>query len=112
MINNPVAVKFSNERVRPAADTIARAYSAAKGILAMWSAQKMGTRITDTTDVIIDGAKQDGRLSISGADANRIIEALSTIVTALDGVASDGNTHITNALRVAVNPVAHINVNI
>jgi len=111
-INDPVAVKFSNERIRPAADTLARAYSAAKGILSMWAAQGVAVSITDTADAVEDGSPADGRQAITGADANRIIEALSVVVAALEGVATDGDSHVMNALRVSVNPVPRIDVNI
>ncbi len=104
-INDPVAVKFSNERIRVSADTLARGYSQAGGILGIWQNQGIGTRIpNDAANIIEDGSPADGRTPISGEDANAIIESLSAFKALLEQTASNGKRHIDNIMKVAVNP--------
>lgn len=104
-INDPVAVKFSNERVRVSADTLARGYSQAGGILGIWLNQDLATRIpNDPLNIIEDGSPADGRTPISGEDANMIMEALTAFKNLLEQNASNGKRHIDNILKVAVNP--------
>ena len=113
MINDPAAVRFSNERVRVAADILCRGVNAAKAILAEWDAKGMASKFpADETAVVEDGAPNDGREVITGADVNRIMEALNTLVSALEGVASNGKTHYQNALKVAVNPAPRMSVDL
>ena len=110
-IDQPNAVRFSNERIRVAADILCRGVAAAKAILAEWQAKSMATQFPDdATYIVADGSPADGRQQITGADANRAIEALQTLVGALESASSNGKTHYENALRVAVNPTPRMSV--
>ncbi len=110
-IDQPNAVRFSNERIRVAADILCRGRAAAAAILAEWQAKDMASLFPDdATYVVADGSPADGRQQITGADVNRIIEALQALVAALDSVASNGKAHYENALRVAVNPTPRMSV--
>ena len=113
-VNDPVAVRFSNESVRVAADTLCRAYYSAKAILAEWNEAGVSELFPDmTTAIIEDGAPADGRRQISGHDVHRVMEALAAVVNTLESLSAVNNqTHFQNAIKVAVNPRPRLDVGI
>jgi hypothetical protein len=112
-ITSPVAINFSNSRVRVAADMIAQLDNFAAAVLNEWTALGGTTLFPNTTAVVQDGAAPngvdatggDGRTVITGAMVNNIINRItemrsSTATTGLAlGVAGVRNT----VLQVAVN---------
>jgi len=112
-IDQKDAVTFSNERIRVAADILCRGVRAAQAILDEWRVKNMAASFPDDpTYVVADNAPTDGRTQITGFDVNRVIEALQTLVTALGGAASNGQSHYENALKVAVNPTPRMQVQV
>ena len=107
------AIDFSNQWLRTAADVLARGYSSGSGILSMWQIQQVAALIADdAAELLADGSPDDGRPPMSGADAHLVIEALQAFKAAFDATASNGQSHITNILRVSPNPTPRIQVNI
>lgn len=96
-ITNPEAVKFCNEKIRPAADKYAQLYWRAKILIAEWNAAGIGTLIPNTTEAIDDGALLDGRTPITGAMVNGLKNNLQAVITDLEasaGVKLNGLTMI------------------
>lgn len=107
-ITNPEAIAFSNTRIRPAADSLAKLYYRAKQVKQEWDANSMSSLITNTSDVIRDGASPtddvgtggDGRHVITGIDATAIITRLSEFITDYE---ASSNAKLNTVLAVAVN---------
>jgi len=100
-ITNPEAVKFSNEKIRVAADKLAQAYYFAKVVQQEWFANNMGSLITNNAlDIIIDGSETDGRHVISGADATNVITRIGELITDLEEFS---NAKLNTVLAVSVN---------
>lgn len=112
-ITDPVGIKFANERIRPAADIGARGYSLAGGILGIWQAQDMASRVpNDPLNIVQDGSPDDGRTPISGEDVHAIIEFLTAYKALLETNASNGKRHIDNILKVSVNPTPQMPIGV
>lgn len=114
-ITDPVAIKFSNEKVRVAADLIAQLDNFAATVINEWTALGGATLFPNTTSVVQDSASPngtnstggDGRPSITGAMVNNIINRLTELrsASATTGLAL-GATGVRNTvLQVAVNTV-------
>ena len=99
-ITEAAAVRFSNEKVRVAADKLAKAYYFAKQVQNEWFANSMSASITNTADAIIDGSATDGRHVITGADATNIITRCGELVTDME---ASSNAKLNTILGVAVN---------
>lgn len=86
-----------NEKIRPAADTLARMLTRAKTLAAYLAANATIDDIPNTSDMIA-GTDTDGRKGVRGDDIHRIVGLLGTLGAAM--------TDADNAavLRVAVNP--------
>lgn len=98
-ITNPEAVKFCNEWVRPKADQFAQNYYAAKRIVNEWNAKSLSSIIPNNTSTIIDGAAQDGRHVISGADATAIITRAQEVIADYEATS---NAKLNTVQKVAV----------
>src|SRR6476620_11032360 len=80
-IDDPRAVRFCNEGIRPEADSLAQAYFAAKNLLQIWGSQRLDTLIPpDPAAVVSDGAPADGRSVISGALVQGMMQFVAGIV--------------------------------
>jgi len=99
MITNPQAVTFCNQRVRAMADQLAQAYYACLALQNDWFAQGVGDVLTNTSDVVDDGAAVDGRAQITGAAAVNVITRAMEFVTEMQAGGKLGTV-----LAVAVNP--------
>jgi len=74
MNTNQQAIAFSNNRIRPMADTLYGTYLSSKKIIAEWTGQGIsGTIIPNDAIVIGDGASVDGRPLVTNAAATSII---------------------------------------
>ena len=99
-IIDPQAVRFSNNRIRVAADLLARTYHYAKQVTAEWSAHGGTAMIPNRADPIIDGSAIDGRPPITGIDASNVINRLSEFIVDYE---ANGNAKRNTILAVAVN---------
>ena len=104
-IVSPQAIKFSNERIRVAADLIAQLDNLAASILNEWTALGSTALIPNTADNIIDDAAGDGRPIITGIKANNIINRLTNLrsTNANSGLAMGAADVRDTVLQVAVN---------
>jgi hypothetical protein len=101
-ITDPAAVRYCNERVRPAADRLAQAYNYAKSVTDEWVANDLGTDIpNNAADTVVDGAETDGRHVISGEDVHDLINRLNELITDYE---ANTNAKLNTILQVAVNP--------
>lgn len=102
-ITDAEAIKFCNERVRPAADGFAQRYYLAKQIVQEWNARNLAAKIPNTGDVIVDGsgATGDGRPGITALQATAIITRAQDIVADYEATSS---AKLNTVLAVAVNP--------
>lgn len=112
-IVNPPAIKFSNEKIRVAANLLAQIDNFALTVINEWNANGGVALIPNTTDIIVDGASVngtdgiggDGRLVITGAKANNIINRLIALRSA---VATTGLAMSVAGIRDTVLQVAVI----
>lgn len=99
-ITDPAAAKFSNEKIRVMADELATVYFTAKALVASWNATSMGSKITNTADLISDGSAQDGRTQITGAQATAIVTRAQEFITDYE---AGSNAKLNTALIPRVN---------
>lgn len=99
-ITNPAAVKFSNERIRIAADELHRAYRICQALADDWTALGMSALIKNTVDPIIDGSASDGRTPITGAAATAIVTRAIEFVADMQAL---GNAKLNTVIAVKVN---------
>jgi hypothetical protein len=112
-ITSPVAVAFSNTRIRVAADLLAQLDNFAGAVLNEWAANGGTALFPNTTAVLQDGAAPngidatggDGRPVITGAMVNNVINRLTELrsATATTGLALGVAGVRTTVLQVAVN---------
>lgn len=101
-ITDATAVKFSDEQIRVAANTLASAYWTCKQIQANYYANpSLGTAYTTgIAETIVDGSAVDGRLPITGNHALGVITRASEFTAGLE---ADNNAKLNTILSVAVN---------
>ncbi len=101
LIQNPEAVKFANERIRPIADHFAQLYYEATVLLNEYQAHNLDP-VFVPTDTVDDGAAVDGRHVITGDDVKAMIVRAQLFV-------DDFNANVQEKLKIvlkpAVNPV-------
>lgn len=109
-ITNAEAVKFSNERLRPAADLIAQLYNFGKSVDDEYTARGMNLLIPNDAGEEMqdsaygtDGTDGDGRPIVSGQDLTRVMVLL--IRGFIADLEADDNLKLKLALRVAVNTI-------
>ena len=100
-IENPQAVTFANEYVRPGGDRIAQLYYTLDLMEDVWTAQNVASLIPDTTDVIVDGSGTDGRPPITGADVRDLIGWSQSFTNDME---ANNNLKLKIVLGIAVNP--------
>ena len=99
-ITNAEAVKFSNEKIRVAANKLNEAYKFANEVVDEWTANGGVSMIPNTSDGIVDGSTTDGRHPITGAMANNIINRLNELITDYE---DSSNAKLNTVLQVAAN---------
>jgi len=113
-VTNPVAIKFSNEKIRVAADLLAQLDNFALAVLNEWTAlggtalipNTVGNILRDSASPTDDlGTGGDGRPIIDGAKVNNIINRLTALrSTAANSGLAMGVTGVRDTvLQVAVN---------
>lgn len=100
-VTDPQAVRFCNERVRPAADRFAQLYYWCVSLRDEWTAQDIAGLIPNSTDVVLDGSATDGRPIITGADVHAVKDR---VVEFLDNLDADTAAKLNEILAVSVNP--------
>lgn len=100
-ITDASAVQFSNTKIRPAADMLGRAYYICKELQNLWNGENWSALITNTSDVINDGAPADGNAPITGIQATNIIVQAEAIVGLFE---ANSNAVLNDVLQVAINP--------
>jgi hypothetical protein len=106
-ITNAQAVKFSNERLRVAADALATAYYTAKKVMQEYYADPaLGDAYTaGIAETVADGADVDGRPLVTGNDALGLITRCSELVTDYE---AGGNAKLNTVLGVSVNGTSKV----
>lgn len=115
-ITNPVAIRFSNEKIRVAADLLAQVDNFAAAVLAEWAAlggvalipNTVGNILRDSASPTDDvGTGGDGRPVVDGAKVNNIINRLNGLrATASNSGLAMGVAGVRDTvLQVAVNTV-------
>ncbi len=100
-ITDPTAVAFCNAKVRRLADLYSQLYYASQPVIDEWNARGGTAFIPARSDVVADGADQDGRPQITGAQVVNLIVRLQELATDLE--AAD-KAKLNTLLAVAVNP--------
>ena len=101
-IDNPQAVRFSNEQLRPLADALVSAYWTAKAVVANYYASpELGTAYTDgIAETISDGSATDGRQPVTGNDALGMVTQASGWISTCE---ANGGAVLNVLLGYAVN---------
>lgn len=81
-VTNPEAIKFTNERIRPAADKFAASYIAAVAHMAAWEAVKALVPNDDT--LIEDNRQNEGVSQLTGRDVHTIAAMVKNIKDTLE----------------------------
>jgi hypothetical protein len=100
-VTNPQAITFCNQKIRPAADKLARAYNFARMVMDEWSALNMGTLIPTGGGEVEDGAAADGRPVINADQVVLLTYRLNELIADYE---ADTNLKLNTVLQVAVNP--------
>lgn len=100
VITNPQAIKFCNEKVRPASDRYAQLYWYAKALIQSWNADGLSSAIPNNADTVNDGGDVDGRGVITGAMVNGLITNLTALVADLE---ASSNLKLNGLTKLAVN---------
>jgi predicted ATPase len=99
-VTDPNALRFSNTRIRVAADRIAQLYNFIVATANEFTALGMSGVFPNDSSQVLDGAATDGRPQITGADVNNIISIASSLRTTLEATS---NQKLNQVLRVGVN---------
>ena len=100
MNTNKQAVKFSNEKIRIAADKLAQAYYFAKLVRDEWFANNMGA-VFPAEETVDDGASADGRQPVTGNNILLVVGRCEEIIADME---ANGNAKLNTLLSVATNP--------
>lgn len=100
-VTDPEAVRFANERIRPAADKLAQAYYFARLVRNEWYANNMGAILPVGGGTIEDGSEGDGRHTLVADDAILLINRLEDLINDYE---ASGNAKLNTVLKPAVNP--------
>jgi len=99
-IDNPQAVRFSNERGRVCADALVSAYHTAKETLIGWDIWQLAELVPADGGTIADGADRDGRPPADGANVNALMAAAAALV---DFFEANDQAVLKAALAISVN---------
>ena len=98
------AINYSNTRIRALADRLAQAYNLAQAIIQEGTAKGIiagaTPSIPNDATLISDGAVQDGRTQIAGADVYATVAIAQQIITNFQATS---NVKLNQILKVAVN---------
>lgn len=100
-IDNPQAVRWSNERTRTAANALASVFYRMEKYLDDRTAQGISAVMTPLGDTIVDGSATDGRAPITGQDEADLAALMTTLRNAFR---ANNNARLTTVLKISVNP--------
>lgn len=100
-ITDPQAIRFVNEKIRPLADTMCRAYRTARDIVAEWKAKGIDKLFPNDGSAIIDGRIAEGVTQLTDKDILAILAVAEEIISLAE---TNNNAVGDQVLRVAVNP--------
>ena len=83
-ITNAQAVDFVNNFVRPLANQYAKLYYDVKAAGQFYTANNLAAVITNTADVVADGAAADGRPILTGAQVRTIVTRCNELITDME----------------------------
>ena len=95
------AVKFSNEKIRVAADALATAYYLAKQVEQEWYANNLGELFVSGEGPVVDGSASDGRHPLSADAVLLVVTRCSELVADFEDAS---NAKLNTVLAAAVNP--------
>jgi len=99
-ISDPEAVRFVNEKIRPAAFSFLEAYHLLREIQQEWFAANMGSLIPNTSDLVADGADVSGAHQLTGAAVTNVVTRAIEVVADLEANANAKlNTIIVASVR-------------
>ena len=111
-ITNPVAIQFSNDKLRVAADLLAQIDNFSASVINEWNALGGTSLIPNNSEVLRDAASPsddsgtggDGRPVVTGTKLNNIINRLTELRAAAGGGLMMGASGVRDTiLQVAVN---------
>lgn len=82
-INNPEALKYVREIIRPLCERYRAEYYRDKSALTTWFGG-VNTLIPNTADPIQDGRENEGVSRLTGADVNSVVTQFAAFVTAME----------------------------
>jgi len=100
-ITNATAVKFSNDKIREAANKIAQAYYFAVAVKDEWYANNMGALFPEGGNNVIDGSLTDGRHVITRDAVVLLINRCEDLINDLE---ANTNAKLNTLLTVATHP--------
>lgn len=99
-VNDPQAVAFCNEKIRPLADVLEAAYRTASVVVADWFAQNVPAVLPSDGGQVYDGAEADGRPILQSPDVYNVITRAQELLADYDAA---GGAKLNTVLKVAVN---------
>lgn len=101
---NPQAVRFANEKLRPACDAFVSAIRTLRQLRADYVAQGVGPLVAGSAElqqaILVDGSAGDGRTPLSGYDVDLASGAAQAVLDWVDGA---GVAHVAALTKPSVN---------
>lgn len=105
MNTNPRAIKVVNEQLRPNADRFLGVAIEAQGMAALATIHDTASLFPADSELVADGASEDGRPTVTNADALAAMSALGEFVAFLSTPSKvTGKTPVQAFGKFAVNP--------
>lgn len=105
MNDNPRAIKIVNEHMRPNADRMVGIIMEAQGLAVLATEQGTSSVFPQTSDPIADGAAEDGRNTVTNADALTVPQAHREFLEWANTASKvTGKTPLQAFAKFAVNP--------
>lgn len=103
MIDNPQAIRYVNEVIRPKAESLRALKAEVDAALVQWFGGVNALVPNDAGEAVDDGRENEGVSRLTGADVNNLVTQLAAYQTQLDqeGVAAVVSKPCVNQLRVS-----------
>lgn len=99
MIEDPKAIRFANEGIRPTADAILKIYHILKGLVDDWDYQNMASVLPPgNNDIVDDGSATDGRNPITADDCYALILRANEII---QGLEANNKANLASIIKVS-----------
>ena len=83
-INDPQAIKFCNETIRPMCELFRATYYKDKAALNVWWGGGVSELFPNDLSPVLDGREGEGVSRLTGADVNSVVTQLAAFATALE----------------------------